>query len=101
MGSWKIIEISLPRMARISFSGNVTRSRPRNSIWPDSMRPGGGTRRRRESAVMLLPQPLSPTSPTVTPSGTSNETSSTALSVPVSVRKLVTRFRMRSMTPRL
>ena len=34
---------------------------------PGSMRPGGRTRRRIESAVTDLPQPDSPTSPTVSP----------------------------------
>ena len=34
MGSWKIIEISLPRILRISFSGSVRRSVPLNRISP-------------------------------------------------------------------
>ena len=61
-------------------------------LLPDSIRPGGsGTRRRIESAVTLLPQPLSPTMPTLAPAGTSNDTPSTARSLPASVWKLVTR----------
>ena len=39
-----------------------------NRIWPPAMRPAGlGSRRRMESAVTLLPQPLSPTRPKVSP----------------------------------
>ena len=38
------------------------------------MRPVGGKRPMIESAVTLLPQPDSPTSPTVSPASTSNET---------------------------
>jgi hypothetical protein len=45
---------------------------------PDSMRPGGSTRRSSDSAVTDLPQPDSPTIPTVSPARMSNETPSTA-----------------------
>ena len=56
--------------ARISRSGSFSRSRPSSSIAPDSMRPGGeATRRRIDSAVTLLPHPLSPTSATVVARG--------------------------------
>ena len=45
---------------------------------PPSMRLGGdGSRRMIVIADTLLPQPDSPTSPTVLPAGTSNDTSST------------------------
>ena len=47
IGSWKIMEIRLPRMSRISSSPRVTRSRPSNSIrLPGSILPGGWIRRR-------------------------------------------------------
>ena len=45
-----------------------------------------------ESAVTLFPHPLSPTSPNVSPSLSSNETSFTALIVPAEVLKWVERF---------
>ena len=35
--------------------------------WPPAIRPGGGTSRMSESAVTLLPQPDSPTSPSTSP----------------------------------
>src|SRR5690606_41951821 len=48
-------------------------------ICPPTIRPGGsGTSRITERAVTLLPQPDSPTTPTVWPRSTSIETPSTA-----------------------
>jgi len=41
----------------------------------------------RDRLVTDLPQPDSPTTPTVLPMGTSNETPSTLLTTPVSVKK--------------
>src|SRR5581483_2709594 len=49
-----------------------------------------------ESAVMLLPQPLSPTSATVSPGFTSNETPSTAFTRPMDVLMWVLRPRTAS-----
>src|SRR5262245_8733910 len=55
------------------------------------MRPGGfGMRRMMLRAVTDLPQPDSPTTPIVCPDATSKETSSTARTVPCSVRNSVT-----------
>ncbi|MNT06890.1 hypothetical protein D3C72_1415730 [compost metagenome] len=51
-------------------------------------RPGGvGTSRRIESAVTLLPQPDSPTTPSVRPARTVYDTPSTERTVPASVLK--------------
>ena len=50
------------------------------------MRPGGSaTRRMRESAVTLLPQPDSPTIASVSPRSSENDTPSTALTRPARV----------------
>ena len=58
IGSWKIIEMSLPRMRSISVSVSSSRLLPSKRIAPPTMRPGGlATRRRMDSAVTLLPQP--------------------------------------------
>ena len=46
-----------------------------------------------ERAVTVLPEPDSPTRPSVSPSARSNETPSTARATPASVRKLVERLR--------
>src|SRR6185295_15162021 len=53
---------------------------------PPRIRPGGlGTRRRIEVAVTLLPQPDSPTRPSVLPSWIEHDTPSTARNSPASV----------------
>ena len=59
---------------------------PSNRIAPPRIRPGGlGTSRRIEAAVTLLPQPDSPTSPSVRPASIVNDTPSTARTSPASV----------------
>jgi hypothetical protein len=86
IGSWNTIEMRAPRIERMSFSSIVTRLFPSNWIsLPGSIRPGGRTRRRRESAVTDLPHPDSPTSPTVSPDPISKLTPSTARATPPSV----------------
>ena len=70
IGSWKIIEISLPRMrAHLGARRASSRFVPSEAgSRPPTMRPGGlGMRRRIESAVTHLPQPDSPTSPASRP----------------------------------
>src|SRR3546814_15646265 len=63
----------------------------------DLIRPGGrGTRPRIDSAVMLFPQPDSPTTPSVSPDHSCRETSLTAWTTPVLVRNCVLRFRTSS-----
>src|SRR5260221_70656 len=90
MGSWKIIEISFPRMARISASESDSRSRPRKRMLPPTTRPGGeATSRRMLSAVTLFPLPDSPTTASVSPAWSANDTPSTARTMPSSVKKWV------------
>src|SRR5215468_9208894 len=90
IGSWKIIEISLPRTAWICDSSSSSRSRPSSSIEPPTIRPGGsGMSRITESAVMLLPQPDSPTIASVSRGRSVKERSSTALMMPSRVKKYV------------
>src|SRR4051812_36973175 len=68
-----------PRMRRIFSSGSESNSWPWKRIRPPTTRPGGsGTSPITESAVTLLPQPLSPTTPSVPPGGMEKDTSSTA-----------------------
>src|SRR5215510_1416538 len=105
IGSWKISAISAPRIERISvpFESSLARStvRPapplaagrRNWISPSTIRPGRSTILRIERAVMLLPQPLSPTMPSVVPGCRSKLTPSTAFTVPSSCAKYVFRLR--------
>ena len=100
IGSWNTRPISPPRIARISrpFGASLTRSvcvpsARVSSISPSTMRPGGSTMRRIDCAVTLLPQPLSPTMPSVLPGRTANDAPSTAFVVPSSWKKLVCRLR--------
>src|SRR5215203_4164382 len=94
IGSWKIMAMRLPRIARISLSSRPRRSRPSKATLPRTVRPRrGGSRRMIDSAVTLLPQPDSPTIPSVSPAPTSNDTPSTARVVPSSLKKEVARSR--------
>src|SRR4051794_40788327 len=94
IGSWKIMAMRLPRIARIAPSSRVSRSVPSKCTEPRTVRPSrGGKRRMIESAVTLLPQPDSPTMPSVSPGETSNDTPSTARVTPSSVKKNVARSR--------
>ena len=69
----------------------------RNLICPPAYSAGGTVRSLRiEYAVTDLPQPLSPTSPSVSPLAISRLTPSTALTTPSSVRKLTRRSEIRS-----
>src|SRR5206468_219872 len=68
------------------------RSSPSSRTRPPTMRAAGrGTSRSTDRHVMLLPDPDSPTSPSVSPSATAKETPSTALIVPHRVTMWVRR----------
>ena len=67
IGSWKIIAICRPRTSSSSRSDRCTRSRPSNEIEPLTMRAVCASRPMIESAVTDLPQPDSPTMPSVRP----------------------------------
>ena len=65
---------------------------PWKRIVPSTMRPGGeAIRRMIDSDVTLLPQPDSPTTASVSPGATENETPSTARTMPSRVKKCVLR----------
>src|SRR5690348_14453585 len=90
IGSWKIIDIWPPRILRRSRSSMSARSWPSKRISPSTISAGGvGNRRRIESDVTLLPEPLSPTMPTVCPSSRSKLIPLTALTLPSRVRNWV------------
>ncbi len=68
IGSWKIIEISLPRIARISRGDRLEQVAPLEQHRSADDPPGRlGTRRRIDRAVTLLPLPDSPTTASVWP----------------------------------
>jgi hypothetical protein len=78
IGSWKIMAIRLPRRRRISAAEHVLDLCSVEAILPPASDSGRRSRPITDSAVMLLPQPDSPTSPKVSPRPISNETFSTA-----------------------
>src|SRR5688572_1466824 len=97
IGSWKIIESLSPRRSRRRRTGTLSRSSPSNSTSPPAMRPGGcGTRPMMERAVTLLPQPDSPTTPSVRPRSSEKSTPSTARTSPRSEAKVVRNSRTSS-----
>src|SRR5947209_14281464 len=82
----------LPRILRTSSAGRLKMSWPWKSTSPETMRPGGlGMRRMTERFVTDLPDPDSPTMPSVSPRLRSKLMPSTALTVPSSVSKYVRR----------
>ena len=90
MGSWKIMEISLPRIFLRSSSESLVRSLPSKRISPSTIRPVVPRNKpMMESDVTLFPLPDSPTMPRVDPSFNAKLKSSTALIVPLSVKKYV------------
>ena len=92
IGSWKIIEMWLPRMARISRFESVSRSRPLKMTSPPATRPGGSSSPITDRAVTLFPEPDSPTMARTSPSRTEKVTSITAWTVPLLRWKSVLRW---------
>src|SRR5882762_5840090 len=83
IGSWKMIEISLPRMLRISCSDRLSSSRPLKRIFPDGCDAVGyGNSLSTDSALTDFPEPDSPTSATHSPRLIENEIRSTASVAP-------------------
>ena len=87
IGSWKIIAISLPRMSRSCFGLIPIRFCPFHIASPLEIVVLRLFRPMIVRQVTLLPQPDSPTMPSVLPFSTEKLTPSTALTMPSSVRK--------------
>src|SRR5581483_5130329 len=86
---------SSPRNFCSSRFFSFSRSLPLNVAVPLTIRPGGcGMSPRIDIVETLLPEPDSPTMPRISPGKTSYEMSSTACTMPSSVRNSTTRFRM-------
>ncbi len=81
------------RMRRSSVCRRPTRSRPLNRICPPAMRPGGRSTCRIAFAIVLLPHPDSPASPTIWPGWIVREIPFTAVTAPWSVPYSTTRSR--------
>ena len=73
----------LPRMRRISPGDLASRSSPSKCIEPLTMWAAVGNNRKMDSASVVLPEPDSPTMPSVSPARSVSETSSTAFTVRV------------------
>ena len=96
IGSWKIIAISFPRMSRSCLGLIPIRFSPFQIASPLEIVVRRLFRPMIVRQVTLLPQPDSPTMPSVLPFSTEKLTPSTALTMPSSVRKYV----FRSLTSR-
>ena len=81
-GSWKMI-CMCRRSSRNSSFERLSISRPRNTIPP----PVGSIRRRIERPAVVLPQPLSPTRPSVSFRPSVNEMPSTAFTCATTLRR--------------
>ena len=88
-GSCRIMDILRPRISRTSGIRMRTMSSPSSRMRPPTIRAASGSRRSSESAVMLLPEPDSPTSPSVSPSRIWKLTPSTARVTPHFVKRCV------------
>ena len=74
MMSWKIMAASRPRMRSSCFSVMVSSSWPPKRMDPPVTWPWRLSSPRMDRAVMLLPQPLSPTRQTISPGATEKDT---------------------------
>src|ERR1700754_2521859 len=81
-GFWKIIEISRPRRSRISASDADLTSIPPNITVPSAILPARSRMRITAYDVTDLPEPDSPTMPSVSPFATVMLTCCTALTMP-------------------
>src|SRR5262245_48843156 len=87
IGSWKIIEISLPRICRSREEDICSRSSPLKIASPLTIELRFGFSPITVSMLTLLPEPDSPTMPSVRPASTEKATSSTAFTMPSSDRE--------------
>ena len=79
IGSWKIIAMRVPRRSRRRLFSAVSVSSPSNSVLPPVGRSASGRRPMTADAVTDLPDPLSPTTQTISPGATVKLMFSTAL----------------------
>ena len=92
IGSWKIIEIALPRTVAHLLVGQREQIAALEQHAPGDDAAGGeATGAGSRASVTLLPQPDSPTTASVSPGDTTNDTPSTARTMPSRVKKCVLR----------
>ncbi len=90
MGSWNTIDICVPQYDRSAASSRPSMRSPWNVTSPERSAVDG-RRPMIERDSTDLPQPDSPTSPSVRPRSSVNETPSTAVTTPRGVRNCVRR----------
>ena len=88
IGSWNTMAMSPPRTPRISRSLKASRSRPRKRAWPVMW--ASGTKRSKLKAVMVLPEPDSPTSASFSPAAIAKLTPRTTALSPKRTAKFST-----------
>ena len=81
-GSWKIIEMRLPRSAWRASRSSPSMRRPSSRTSPAATRPVPGSSPVIAAPIVDFPAPDSPTRPTISPARTLMSTSSTAVSSP-------------------
>jgi hypothetical protein len=81
-----ISDISVHRLRRNAASSRASTSSPFSRTDPPTIRPGGEVSRRTAIAAVDLPDPDSPTRPSVSPRATENDTPFTAITSPPCVR---------------
>src|SRR5262245_25848575 len=91
IGSWNTMAMRAPRTRRMASSSLSSRSSPSRRTRPAVMRPGAGTSRMIDSDVTLLPQPDSPTRPSISPRSIEKLMPSTARTAPALVSNCVRR----------
>ena len=91
IGSWKIIAISVDQSRERSLRWRFVSSRPSKITCPVVSRFRVGSSPMMDRAKTVFPDPDSPTSPSVRPFSSVNDTPSTALRRPRGVRKWVCR----------
>ena len=91
IGSWKTIATSAPQSRRIALSSSSMSSWPMNMTLPERRTFSFGRRFITEREKIVLPEPDSPTMPSVVPRFSESVTPSTARTRPRAVRKWVFR----------
>ena len=86
-GLWKIIETRLPRSSRSRLSGAPTSSSPSRRTLPSTLAPRVDARPSTASAVIDLPEPLSPARPRISPEPSSRRSRSTTRRGPNAIRR--------------
>src|SRR5882724_11952524 len=101
IGSWKIMAMSLPMIRRRARAERPSRSVPAKIKRSAVTRPGQGISPMTASMLTLLPEPDSPTTPTISPESSVMSRPSTARKAPRWVWKSTDKLRISSSATRV